>query len=91
MTCSFDPKTLEWGSPIRCPVCNNWIVPGCEHPKYFDHDGQIELVKRMNEFWGTGYEKPEDITREDLLYYLHELFFDRDLTIEYYKKKLKDK
>jgi hypothetical protein len=90
MTCSFDPKTLdEKSDPIKCPICNNWIIPGCEHPRYFDHDAEVELVNRINEFWGDNYQQPEELTRKDLLYFLSELFFDRDITIEYYKEILK--
>ena len=79
MTCSFDPIKIEGNKPVKCPVCNNWIIPGHEHINYFDHDDEIKLVNRINEFWGTGYKQPEELTRYDLLYYLNELFFDHDL------------
>ena len=92
MTCSFDPTKLDKDiGPLKCPLCDNWIAAGEEHPKYFNRDAEIELVTRMNEFWGTNYQRPEDITRDDLLYYLHQMFFEHDLTIEYFLEKLENK
>ena len=49
-----------------------------------------KLIKLINEAFGEEHKNFDDVTYEDLLWYIECLFLWSRLTIKYYKKKIKN-